>query len=240
MPRAATRRDTNVGWLQAGWWTIFAVSTVYGVFALAMGVLETLAVVGIADATGRSIPLVFIVHALAGGVVLVCGPLQFSKRLRNRALRVHRTLGRAYVIGVWVSSLAAIRVAIAFDVVPAAKMLFVVLAGLWFGTTMVGLIRIREGDIVSHREWMVRSFALSFFFVTFSLWVPGLALTGLPEEVSYPLGVLLSWGPNLAVAELWIRRRRLQSARADGSGTGLAPQFPTRASADTVGRPHAA
>lgn len=52
---------------------------------------------------------------------------------------------------------------------------------LWFSTTTIALLHIRRRKIKAHREWMIRSFSLSLFFVTFSLWVPGLASTNLPE-----------------------------------------------------------
>ncbi len=55
---------------------------------------------------------------------------------------------------------------------------------------------------------MIRSFALTFFFVTFSIWVPGLEATALPHQISYPLAVSLSWGLNLLGAEIWIRNGR--------------------------------
>jgi hypothetical protein len=79
---------------------------------------------------------------------------------------------------------------------------------LWFTTTTVAFLRIRQGDVPRHREWMVRSFSLAFFFVTFSLWVPLLASTDLPDAIGYPLAVVLSWGLNLVAAEWWIRRTR--------------------------------
>ena len=60
---------------------------------------------------------------------------------------------------------------------------------------------------------MIRSYALAFFFVTFSLWVPLFASTSIPDAVGYPLAVLLSWSLNLAAAQVWIRRTRL-TARA--------------------------
>ena len=61
---------------------------------------------------------------------------------------------------------------------------------------------------------MARSFSLTLFFVTFSLWVPGLHATALPPTISYTLGVFLSWSLNLLAAELWIRRTRLELARS--------------------------
>jgi hypothetical protein len=39
-------------------------------------------------------------HGLGGLIALVAGPFQFSSRLRQRHLPLHRMMGRAYLIGV--------------------------------------------------------------------------------------------------------------------------------------------
>src|SRR5271168_3621520 len=40
-------------------------------------------------------------HTICGIVALLAGPLQFSSRLRQRHLKLHRVLGRMYVISVF-------------------------------------------------------------------------------------------------------------------------------------------
>src|SRR5207249_8564477 len=37
-----------------------------------------------------------LVHGLAGGCALLLGPMQFSDRLRQRFIKVHRIVGRVY------------------------------------------------------------------------------------------------------------------------------------------------
>ena len=198
---------------QLGWWVFLLICTFYGVFALYMGVVEVLSLLGIAqDAPHRAVPLVFAAHALSGGLALIAGPLQFNRRILSKKRNIHQVIGRIYVGAIWMSSLGALWSAIFFDVNLAAKIAFGVLAILWFGATTIAFLRIRNRKIVAHREWMIRSFALSLFFVTFSLWVPGLGSTNLPEAFGYPLAVFLSWSLNLIVAELWIRRNRSRSA----------------------------
>jgi hypothetical protein len=56
---------------------------------------------------------------------------------------------------------------------------------------------------------MIRSFALAAVFLTFDVWRTGLASLGLSRPVVYPLGLLLTVAADLAVAELWIRARRV-------------------------------
>src|SRR5215472_18706001 len=42
-------------------------------------------------------------HGLAGACALLLGPMQFSDRLRQRYMRLHRVVGRLYVGGVAVA-----------------------------------------------------------------------------------------------------------------------------------------
>lgn len=193
----------------AGWWLLFLVCALYASYALYMGAVELFSQFGVvADTPVRAVPIVFVVHALAGSIILVSGPLQFNRRLRDRRSWLHRLLGRTYVATVWLASFSGLWSAIFFEVTPAAKIAFGLLSILWFGTTTIALVRIVSRDVAAHHEWMIRSFSLSLFFVSFSFWVPGLASTSLPEAISYPLAVFLSWSINLTAAELWIRRSR--------------------------------
>jgi Predicted membrane protein (DUF2306) len=197
---------------QAGWWIFFLVCAFYASYALYLGIVEILVQQGlVADAKPRAVPLIFIIHALAGGIVLISGPLQFNRCLFSKKQKLHRVLGRAHVAAIWLASIGGLWSAIFFEVDIAAKIIFGMLSILWFGTTTIAFLRILKRDFAAHREWMIRSFSLSLFFVSFSFWAPGLASTDLPKIVSYPLAVFLSWSLNLLVAELWIRHTRPQS-----------------------------
>ena len=184
------------------WSVLAAICTVYGLYALftAFGLAETEKV--------RAFPLAFIMHALAGGIVLISGSLQFNSKVRRRFATLHRFCGRAYVITICIASPAGLLNAIYFDVGLSAKFSFIFLAVVWFATTFLGYQSIRSGRVRQHREWMTRSFSLSFFFVTFSIWVPLLSSSSLSGHISYPLAVTISWTLNLAIAETLIRLRR--------------------------------
>ena len=207
---ASSSRNTRIRILKrAAWGLFFLVCAFYAAYALYMGVVEILFQLGlVTEAAPRAVPIVFIIHALAGSIVLVCGPLQFNRRLLAKNRQIHRMLGGAYVGAVWIASISGLWNAIFFDVTLPARISFGMLSILWFGTTTIALQHIVKRDIAAHREWMIRSFSLSLFFVSFSFWVPGLTSTSLPEAVSYPLAVSLSWSLNLMVAQLWIWRTR--------------------------------
>jgi hypothetical protein len=79
-----------------GLWLFFLVCVFYGIYALALGVTELLHLLGIVDdARTRAAPLLFVIHAFSGSVVLISGPLQFNRLLRYKRRTLHRVLGRA-------------------------------------------------------------------------------------------------------------------------------------------------
>jgi uncharacterized membrane protein len=207
--RAPARTKSPVG--AALGWTAVLVCAAYSLFAL---VAATAAVVDWllsgAQGTGRSAPPLFVLHALSGAVALLAGSLQLRLAIRplGRRRRRHRRLGRIYLWAAWTTSLSSLGVAAFFDVSMAAKAAFAGVSLLWFATTTAAFCRIRQGNVAAHREWMIRSFSLAFFFVTGSLWPPLLAATDLPQAIGYPLALLLSWSLNLLAAEWWIRRTR--------------------------------
>jgi uncharacterized membrane protein len=198
---------------QSAWWVLFLICVFYGVYAFYMGAVEIFSQFGlVADAKYRAAPIMFVVHALSGGVVLITGALQFNRTLLNRNRPLHRLVGKIYVYAIWIVSISAFWNTIFFDVVVPAKISFMILAALWFATTTIAFLYIRKRKIKDHREWMIRSFSLSLFFVTFSFWVPGLTGTDLPYDLAYPLAVFLSWFLNLVLAEFWIRLTRINFA----------------------------
>lgn len=113
------------------------------------------------------IPWLLIPHIIAGITALLSGPLQFSSRLRRRNPKFHRVLGRIYVSAVFIAAPLAIIIAATRHVPQAVFFVTanVVQAGTWLIATTAALITARNRHIQQHREWMVRSYALTFTFV---------------------------------------------------------------------------
>jgi uncharacterized membrane protein len=148
-----------------------------------------------------------VLHIAASAWALAMGPWQFSLRLRQRALAVHRWVGRSYVAAVVLGGLSAIALAPAAQTGAVAGLGFGLLGVLWVGFTIVALVRIRAGDVTAHRRWMTRSFALTLAAVTLRLYLPAAFAAGIPFPTSYPAIAWLCWVPNLIVAELLLRSR---------------------------------
>ena len=112
----------------------------------------------------------FIPHAFGGLLAITTGLIQLWLGLTGRTGRLHRTAGKLYLIGVAIGSVGGFYLALTID----AK-LFSYAAGLfmlstaWIVTTASAYIAIRNGAVQQHREWMIRSYIVTFAFVTFRL-----------------------------------------------------------------------
>jgi uncharacterized membrane protein len=144
------------------------------------------------------------IHILASAFALALGPFQFLQKLRCARPALHRWMGRLYLgVGVMLGGASGLFMAAhSFGGLP-AHLGFAGLALAWLYTGARAYRAIRARDVVSHRRWMTRNFALTFAAVTLRLWLPSAAASGIPFELAYPVVAWLCWVPNLLVAE-WI------------------------------------
>jgi uncharacterized membrane protein len=101
-------------------------------------------------------------HTLAGTLALLIGPINFSSRIRQRHLRLHPILGYIYVISVFVGSFTGIALAAGRPGLPGTSMQ----AAAWMACTTVAVVTARNRQIKVHRQWMARSYAVTFTFVS--------------------------------------------------------------------------
>ena len=101
-------------------------------------------------------------HTISGFVALLAGPVQFSSRLRQDYLKLHRVLGLMYVISVFIGAYTGIALAAGRPGLPGTSMQ----AAAWMVSTTAAFITARNRQIVQHRQWMARSYAVTFTFVS--------------------------------------------------------------------------
>lgn len=147
-----------------------------------------------------------LLHITGGVVALAVGPWQFAKSLRSGHPTAHRWLGRTYVTAALAAGAGGLLLAPLTLGGPLAHVGFAVLAVLLLLTTTRAFVAIRRRQILVHRTWMIRSYALVFTAVTFRSWLGAMAATGLPFDQVYAVGAWTSWLINLYVAELLIAR----------------------------------
>jgi uncharacterized membrane protein len=149
-------------------------------------------------------------HTLAGVMALVAGPLQFSSRFRQRHLKFHRVLGRIYVICVFVGSFTGIALAAGRPGLPGTSMQ----AAAWMVCTTAAFITARNRQIVQHRQWMARSYAVTFTFVSsrvLNLWPRYWSHLG--DSLS-AVGVIAFTLASLLLVDLGLNWRELTTRRA--------------------------
>ncbi|MDA0369651.1 MAG: DUF2306 domain-containing protein [Proteobacteria bacterium] len=157
-------------------------------------------------ATFREHALWFRLHVVGGAIALALGPFQFLPGLRTKRPGLHRWNGRLYLSGIVAGTVGGLYMAQLSFGGNVTHLGFGLLAVSWFATTAMALRAILAGDVVHHRRWMIRSYALTFAAVTLRLWLPGLA-AALPFETAYQLVSWLAWTPNLIAAEIYLRYR---------------------------------
>ena len=151
-----------------------------------------------------------ILHICGAMVALICGPFQFWTGLRQIALSFHRWTGRLYLVGVTVGSTGAILMSVYTD----PHSLGIALRGLaaaWIVTTGISYAAILRGMVPLHKEWMARSYLVTFAFVTFR-WLDEMPLVasywGAYAERSTNIA-WVSWVVPLLVFEVILQARRI-------------------------------
>jgi len=149
-------------------------------------------------------------HALCGVIALLSGPLQFSARLRQRHLKFHRVLGRAYVISVFIGAVTGIALAAGRANLPGTS----VQAAAWIVCTVAAVVTARNRQIAAHRKWMVRSYAVTFTFVASRVLNPWPRYWRHVGDTFTAVGLIAFTLASLLVVELGFRWRDRHPARA--------------------------
>jgi len=149
-------------------------------------------------------------HVLCGVIALLVGPLQFSSRFRLRHLKLHRVLGRIYVISVFIGAFTGIALAAGRPGLPGTSMQ----AAAWIVCTTAAFITARNRQIIQHRQWMARSYAVTFTFVSsrvLNLWPRYWSHLG---DTFAAVGVIAFTLASLLIVDLCLNWRELTTRRA--------------------------
>lgn len=157
-------------------------------------------------------PVSLFLHALAGVLFGVLGPVQFTGVLRRRFGRLHRITGRAFGVAGLFLGLAGMSLLLQVDSKSTA------LPDVFRGLTSVALVvaillgitAARARDIPRHRAWMIRSYAIgmgsgTIALVMFPIYIAtGEPLNGLMSDIVF----VGWWSFNIALGEWVVRRGR--------------------------------
>lgn len=160
-----------------------------------------------------------LVHIIGGMVALLIGPLQFFSAILHRYPRMHRNIGKTYLLAIILSGIMAIYLIIFDNLLIKGEFTFgtgtLGLALAWFITAGMALWAIKKRNITQHKEWMIRSYVVTSGFTTFRLITYGLAgIESFPfkNEVGNT-AAWAGWAIPLLITEVIIQARKISPAR---------------------------
>ena len=171
------------------------------------------------------LPALMLLHGVPGTLALFLGIFQFSNRLRQRYLRVHKTMGWTYIASTAIAAPVAVVVANRLPI-PTLLAASVIQASGWLLATGTALYCVLHGKIQQHREWMMRgyAFALVFVFVRAVVAIPAVARTGLLgiEETVWSVIAVAGVLPSFLIEWQHLAASRRTERQVDRRGNGPA------------------
>jgi hypothetical protein len=155
-----------------------------------------------------------LIHVAAGGVAVLTGPVQLWLGISDRAVQVHRRLGLAYVTAVGIGSVAAFYLAAHTNLGWGFGAGITGLGVAWLVTTTLAIGAIRCGFIEQHKEWMIRSYVVTFAFVTFrATWAVLQAANVGTRAEQLAMCSWFCWAVPLLAVEAVLQGRRIFGSR---------------------------
>lgn len=156
----------------------------------------------------------FYVHVFSSILCLAAGLTQFSSHILTHHRKLHRIVGRMYAVNIlFINFPAGMILAIYANGLWPSRAAFIILDCLWFYFTWRAVRAAQQKHIPEHREFIIRSYALTFSAITLRSWKIILLHTVHPDPLSlYMIDAWMGFVPNLLLAEWWIsssRRRKL-------------------------------
>lgn len=110
-------------------------------------------------------------HISSAVIALLLGPVQLWLGMNGQTGQVHRTLGKLYVAAIAFSAMTAYYLAYTTQVNWIFGLGLTGLATAWIVTTTLAVLAVRNRKIEQHKEWMIRSYVVTFGFVLFRMFV---------------------------------------------------------------------
>src|ERR1700733_13777503 len=208
-PSSARSRSKTVIWISLGLTALFVFITSEVLLITDYPMYHAYRLQVIADRR------LLIPHTLCGVIALLSGPSPFSSRFRRRHIKFHRALGRIYVVSVFIGAATGVALATGRPGFPGTSMQ----AAAWIVCTTAAFLTARNRQILQHRQWMARSYAVTFTFVSsrvLNLWPRYWSHLG---DTFAAVGVIAFTLASLLIVDLGLNWRELTTV-----GTEHAPR----------------
>ncbi len=152
----------------------------------------------------------FYPHIILGTIALAIGPIQLTKMSRKNP-NLHRNLGKIYGFTIFINILLVPYISLFSTGGRPTMIAFLVLNAFWLVTTAMGVLRGFQKRIPSHKTWILRSYAITWVFVSFRIIVIPFSLF-LDASLGFPIAVYIAIAMNLLFVE-WKRKKGKSQAK---------------------------
>lgn len=155
--------------------------------------------------------IAFYIHVFTSSLCLLAGLAQFVDDFKIVNKTVHKAIGKIYVyLILFINFPAGLIMAYYANGLLPSKIAFFILDILWFWFTLKAIFEIKKGNTLTHKQYMQRSFALTFSAITLRVWNGVLInYTELIPLTRYMIIAWLGFVPNLLITEFLIWKRKI-------------------------------
>jgi uncharacterized membrane protein len=158
-------------------------------------------------------------HRVGGGLYMLIGTTQVIPSFRRRYLKLHRWLGRLFLLLTMTGGLSGVVLGLTVPYSGLSERIAV----LTFGALIVytgyrAYIHARRREITKHREWVLRSFSIGLGVSTIRLvYMAFIYIAEMPARQALAIAFWIGWILSLMCAELWLRRAHRRGTTAEAS-----------------------
>lgn len=147
----------------------------------------------------------FYTHIAAGAFCILSALFQFSTSIIKKRTAIHVWSGRIYVLVVLLIG-APTGMFMSFFAKGSIweQILFMFMAITWFYATAKGLQTILQKNVLAHKHWMMRSYAMAMTAVTFRVYHLFFYYMGWSHLENYEISLWISVIGNILFAEFFI------------------------------------
>lgn len=149
----------------------------------------------------------FYIHIMAGALCIGAALIQFSRYILKKSKKIHRMSGKVYVFVVlFLGAPTGLYMSFFAKGSFWERSLFMFMAIWWFITTLYGLTTIHKKNVIAHKVWMMRSYAMAMTAVTFRVYHIIFYILGWGHLENYELSLWISVIGNMLFTEFIIYR----------------------------------
>jgi hypothetical protein len=154
-------------------------------------------------------------HISMGMVALLTGPVQLWLGLKDLYPAAHKNLGFVYMAAIALSAVSAYYLAFNTSGGIVFGSGLVGLGTAWLLTTGMAFLAVKRHLYEQHKEWMIRSYVVTFAFVTFRAFDTVLEARGIPRPEHLGMSAWFCWSVPLLLNEVVLQGRKILRVRAD-------------------------